>query len=123
MYKTYGFAYEGKNYLNPEILTSEVAVHEYTHLWDNYTQKTNPELLEKGKNILKNTSYWYEVKLDPNYADIKNNDDLVLSEIHSRICGKMADAVLGRITETDGKITKDKAIDWDKKRDWKPQHI
>ncbi len=31
----------------------------------------------------------------------------------------MADAVLGRITETDGKITKDKAIDWDKKRDWK----
>ena len=35
----------------------------------------------------------------------------------------MADAVLGRIAETDGKITKDKAIDWGKKRDWKPQHI
>ena len=75
------------------------------------------------KEKCKDTYYWNEVKSDPNYADIKNNDDLVLSEIHSRICGKMADAVLGRIAETDGKITKDKAIDWDKKRDWKPQHI
>lgn len=110
---TYGFAYEGKIYLNPDIMNSEVAVHEYTHLWDNYTQKTNPELWQKGKDIFKGTSYWYEVKYDPNYADIKNNDDLVLSEIHSRICGKMADAV----------HTKDKSIDWDKKRDWKPQHI
>ena len=36
---TYGFAYEGKIYLNPDIMNSEVAVHEYTHLWDNYTQK------------------------------------------------------------------------------------
>lgn len=67
------------------------------------------------KEKCKDTYYWNEVKSDPNYADIKNNDDLVLSEIHSRICGKMADAVLGRIAETDGKITKDKAIDWDKK--------
>lgn len=36
---TYGFVHEGKIYLNPEIMNSEVAVHEYTHLWDNYTQK------------------------------------------------------------------------------------
>ena len=112
--QTYGFAHNGKVYLNPDIMNSEVAVHEYTHLWDNYTQNTNPELWEKGKSILKDTYYWNEVKSDPNYADIADNDDLVLSEIHSRICGKMADAVLERIAETDGKITKDKAIDWDK---------
>ena len=111
---TYGFIYDGKIYLNSDIMNSEVAVHEYTHLWDNYTQKTNPELWQKGKDIFKGTSYWYEVKSDPNYADIKNNDDLVLSEIHSRICGKMADAVLTKIAEKDGVITKDKAIDWDK---------
>lgn len=41
---TYGFAYDGKIYLNSDIMNSEVAIHEYTHLWDNYTQKTNPEL-------------------------------------------------------------------------------
>ncbi len=110
---TYGFAYEGKIYLNPEICNSDVAVHEYTHLWDNYCQKTNPELWEKGKSILKDTYYWNEVKSDPNYTDIADNDDLVLSEIHSRICGKMADSVLTKIAEKDGKITKDKVIDWD----------
>ena len=51
--KTYGFAYEGNIYLNPEIMNSEVPLHEYTHLWDNYTQKTNPELWAKGKEIFK----------------------------------------------------------------------
>ena len=68
----------------------------------------------KGKEIFKDTYYWNEIKSDPNYTDIKNNDDLVLSEIHSRICGKIADTLFERIAETDGKITKDKAIDWDK---------
>lgn len=112
--QTYGFTYEGKIYLNPDIMNSEVAVHEYTHLWDNYTQKTNPQLWEKGKSIFKNTKFWEEVKADPNYADIADNDDLLLSEVHSRICGKMADKVLSRIAEQDGKLTQETVIDWDK---------
>ena len=91
---TYGFAHNGKIYLNPDVMNSEAAVHEYTHLWDAYTQKTNPELWEKGLNIFKGTHYWEEVKSDPNYADISNDDNLVLSEIHSRICGKMAEKIL-----------------------------
>ena len=41
---TYGFAYNGKIYLNPDVMNSEAAVHEYTHRWDAYTQKTNPDL-------------------------------------------------------------------------------
>lgn len=108
----YGFAYNGKIYLNPDIMNSNVAVHEYTHLWDSYTQRTNPELWQKGKDIFKNTHYWEEVKNDPNYADIADDDDLVLSEIHARICGDIAQKVLEHIAEIDGKITKDKAIDW-----------
>lgn len=111
--KTYGFAYEAKIYLNPEIWNSEVAVHEYTHLWDNYIQRTNPELWEKGKSIFKNTNFWEEVKADPNYADISDNDDLLLSEVHAQICGKMADAILTKIAERDGELTKDTVIDWD----------
>lgn len=111
---TYGFAYEGKIYLNPDIMNSEVAVHEYTHLWDAYTQRTNPELWQKGKEIFKNTQFWKDVKADPNYADIANNEDLLLSEVHSQICGKMAEEILNRIAERDGELTKDTVIDWDK---------
>lgn len=114
---TYGFAYEGKIYLNPEIMNSEVPLHEYTHLWDAYTQKTNPELWQKGKEIFKKTYLWDEVKNDPNYSEIKDNDDLVLSEAHARICGKMADAILTKIAERDGELTKDTVIDWNKEVD------
>ena len=112
--KTYGFAYKGKIYLNPDVMNSETAIHEYTHLWDNYTQKTNPELWEKGKQIFMNTKLWNEVKSDPNYADIAADDDLVLSEVHSRLCGKIGDKILEKIIEQDGQLTADKAIDWDK---------
>ena len=111
---TYGFAYENKIYLNPDVMTSKAAVHEYTHLWDAYTQRTNPELWEKGKALFKNTSYWNEVRQDADYASIAGNDDLILSEIHARICGDIADKVLDRILESDGKLSRDSVADWDK---------
>ena len=111
---TYGFACNGKIYLDPETISSNVAVHEYTHLWDEYTQRTNPKLWQKGMDILSRTHLWTEVKNDPNYADIADDDNLVLSECHARICGKVAQQVLERIAEQDGGITKDKVIDWDK---------
>ena len=110
--KIYGFSHQGKIYLNPEIATSETPLHEYTHLWDNYIQNTNRELWEKGKNILRNTKFWEEVKDDPNYAEIAEDEDLLLSEVHAQICGKMADAILAKIQEQDGELTKNTVIDW-----------
>lgn len=109
----YGFAYEGKIYLNPDVMNSEAAVHEYTHLWDKYTQETNPELWEKGLNLFKGTSIWNEVINDKNYADIKDDENLVLSECHSRIVGKIADKVLQKVLERDGVITQKAMLDWD----------
>lgn len=113
----YGFVHEGKIYLNPDIMNSNAAVHEYTHLWDAYTQKTNPELWQKGLDIFKGTNYWNEVISDPNYQDIKDDENLVLSEIHSRICGDIAEKVLNRIAELDGEQAKFDAIDWDREID------
>ena len=112
---TYGFAYEGKIYLNPDIMNSEVAVHEYTHLWDNLTRKENPELWNKGLQIFKGTSIWNEVVNDENYADIKDDENLVLSECHARITGKVAEEVLRRISEMDGTAKQADMIDWDRK--------
>ncbi len=112
--QTYGFTHNGKVYLNPEIMNANAAVHEYTHLWDKYMQNSNPELWERGKEILSKTHLWSEVKADPNYADISNDDDLILSEVHSRICGRIAEQVLERIAREDGEIARDKAIDWDR---------
>ena len=110
----YGFVHKGKIYLNPEIMNSNAAVHEYTHLWDAYTQKTNPELWDKGLDLFRNTKYWDEVISDPNYQDIKDDENLVLSEIHSRICGDIAEKVLEQIAQLDGEQVKLDAIDWNK---------
>ena len=111
---TYGFAYNGKIYLNPDFLNSNVAVHEYTHLWDKYIQNTNPELWERGKEAFKKTSLWEQVKNDPSYTEIAGDEDLVLSECHARICGEIAQSVLEKIAREDGQIAKDAVIDWDK---------
>ena len=111
--QVYGFTFEGKIYLNPDIMNSNVAVHEYTHLWDEYTKRTNPELWNKGKDILKNTYLWNEIKNSPDYADIADNEDLLTSEVHSRICGKIAQSVLERILKENGEISKDIVIDWE----------
>lgn len=110
---TYGFAHNGKIYLNPDVMNSETAVHEYTHLWDAYIQRTNPELWNKGLEVFKNTSLWNDVINDENYSDIKNNENLVLSECHARLCGKIADEVLQKVLERDGELKKADMINWD----------
>lgn len=114
----YSFVHNGKIYLNSEIMNSNAAVHEYTHLWDAYTQKTNPELWNKGLELFKDSKYWNEVISDPNYQDINDDENLVLSEIHSRICGDIAEKVLNRIAELDGEQVKLDTIDWDEET-WK----
>ncbi len=112
--QTYGFAHNGKIYLNPDTLGTEVAVHEYTHLWDNLIQKDNPELWNKGLEIFKGTSIWNEVVNDEHYADIKEDENLVLSECHALITGKVAKAALRKIAEVDGTEKQADMIDWDK---------
>jgi len=46
----YGFVNNGKIYLNPDLMNSKDAVHEYTHLWDAYTRR---QILNSGIKDLK----------------------------------------------------------------------
>lgn len=110
----YGFAYNGQIYADKNLMTSNVLSHEYTHLWDNYTKNENPELWERGKNVFKKTALWNEVVNDPSYQNIRNNEDEILSECHSRIVGKFAQSVLERIARENGEKAKNAVIDWDK---------
>lgn len=111
--EVYGFTFDGEIYIDEDLLNSNVLAHEYTHIWDNYVQKNNPELWQKGMTCLKGTSLWYEITEDKNYENLRTDDE-ILSECHARIVGKMAEQVLERIAARDGELTKDKIIDWDK---------
>ena len=83
----YGYVENGVVYLNPALMNPNTAIHEYTHLWDNALMQLNKPLWERGKKLMKQTSVWNEVINDPDYADIKDNEDLVASEVHSRLVG------------------------------------
>ena len=111
--EVYGFTFDGEIYIDEDLVNSNVLAHEYTHIWDNYVQKNNPELWQKGMTCLKGTSLWYEITEDKNYENLRTDDE-ILSECHARIVGKMAEQVLERIAARDGELTKDKIIDWDR---------
>lgn len=111
--EVYGFTFDGEIYIDENLVNSNVLAHEYTHVWDNYVQKNNPDLWQKGMNCLKGTSLWYEITEDKNYENLRTDDE-ILSECHARIVGKMTEQVLERIAARDGELTKDKIIDWDR---------
>ena len=84
----YGWTVDGKVYLNRDAMNPQTPLHEYTHLWDEMVRRENPELWERGKELMKQTPLWQEVMDDPNYADICDDEDAVASEVHSRLTGK-----------------------------------
>lgn len=86
--RVYGWTVGGKVYLNRDAMNPEAPLHEYTHLWDEMVRRENPELWERGKELLKQTDEWEKVMNDPAYADIRDNEDAVASEVHSRLTGK-----------------------------------
>ena len=90
----YGWTQGGKVFLTKEGMNAETPIHEYTHLWDKMVQQKNPELWNRGKELLKQTPTWNEVVNDKNYANIAHDEDAVASEVHSRLSGENGAKVL-----------------------------
>lgn len=84
----YGWSVNGKIYLTEAGLNPETPIHEYTHLWADAMMKQNKQGWNSIKSLLKDTLVWKEVIADPNYSNIKDNEDAVASEVLSRISGK-----------------------------------
>ena len=98
----YGATVGGKIYLNGNALNPEVPIHEYTHIWDAACQKLNPELWNRGVELMKQTPMWEEVKNDPNYADLQTDDEIA-SEVHSRLTGIDGSRILQEMVERNKK--------------------
>lgn len=84
----YGWTVNGKIYLTEAGLNPDTPIHEYTHLWADAMMKQNKQGWNSIKSLLKDTPVWKEVIADPNYSNIKDNEDAVASEVLSRISGK-----------------------------------
>jgi len=106
----YGFAYNGEIWLDETKVSPNAAIHEYTHLWDNALMRVQPALWRRGKELMRQTSLWNEIAADENYgkkwaAQGKTQeeiDDLVASEVHSRLVGEGGEELLLRIAKEKG---------------------
>lgn len=97
--EVYGWTVGGKVFLNRDAMNPETPLHEYTHLWDAMVRKENPELWERGMELMKQTPAWKEVVEDPNYADIAADEDAVASEVHARLTGQQGAETMERMVE------------------------
>ena len=97
--KVYGWTDGKKIYLTKAGINPNTPVHEYTHLWAKAMMQKNPKGWNSIKSLLKGTPIWDEVINDPNYSDIKNNEDAVASEVLSRISGSENAAKLEKMAQ------------------------
>ncbi len=86
---------DGNIYLDETKITPEHPIHEYTHLWDRALQQRNPELWNRGVELMKQTSLWDEILNNENYGKLwqakgmpqEQLDNLIASEVHARLTG------------------------------------
>ena len=107
----YGYATpDGKIYLDERVIKPEHPIHEYTHLWDRVVRSKNEALWNRGVELMKQTSLWNEYLNHPEYGqkwitegkNSKELDDLIASEVHSRLVGKEGESLLLTIAAEKG---------------------
>lgn len=89
--KVYGWTDGSGIYLTPLGMNPNSPIHEYTHIWDQYIQKENPKLWKEMVDTFKKTQMWQQVRENPNYRSIWDDDDRMASEVHSRLSGAMSE--------------------------------
>lgn len=95
----YGWTDGKKIYLTEAGINPNTPVHEYTHLWAKAMMQKNPKGWQSIKDLLRGTPVWNEVLNDPNYSSIHSNEDLVASEVLSRISGTQNAAKLEQMAQ------------------------
>ena len=97
--EVYGWVANGKIYLTERGLNPETPIHEYTHIWDAVCQRENPKLWAEGVALMKQTPLWEQVRTNPAYADIADNENALASEVHARLTAPGGTAILVEMME------------------------
>ena len=111
--EVYGLVKDGRIYLDPNVATSETAVHEYTHLWGDMLRRKDSEQWSHTVKGLKNSVLWEEVK--ELYPELQTDDEIadeVLSTFSGRRGAERLREEARRVADGDGGVfTKAKAIE------------
>ena len=69
----YGYALGNKVYLDPSILSSETAIHEFGHIWVSFAKAHHPELYLKLLDKVKDSGYMKYVDNHPLYSSLEKS--------------------------------------------------
>ena len=93
----YGYTDGKQIVLNQEHLNPNTPIHEYQHLWRTAAKKMNPELIEHGDNLIMQTQLFADLKQDPNYNHL--TDEQICDEAFARLTGEDGAAILEQMAK------------------------
>ncbi len=90
---------KGVIYLNRNNIRLDVPIHEYTHIWSQILRETNPELWERGIELMKQTPMWNEIKNNEAYT--LRDDNAIADEVLAWLAGNNGADIFAKL-DSDG---------------------
>lgn len=93
----YGYTDGNEIVLNQEHLNPNTPIHEYQHIWRTAAKAKNPELIEHGDNLIKQTEWFKNLQNDPNYSHL--SEEKLCDEAFARLTGDEGEAILEQMAK------------------------
>ena len=93
----YGYTDGNEIVLNKEHLNPNTPIHEYQHIWRTAAKAKNPELIEHGDNLIKQTEWFKNLQSDPNYKHL--SEEKLCDEAFARLTGDEGEAILEQMAK------------------------
>lgn len=93
----YGYTDGNEIVLNQKHLNPNTPIHEYQHIWRTAAKAKNPELIEHGDNLIKQTEWFKNLQSDPNYSHL--SEEKLCDEAFARLTGDEGEAILEQMAK------------------------
>lgn len=93
----YGYTDGNEIVLNQDHLNPNTPIHEYQHIWRTAAKAKNPELIEHGDNLIKQTEWFKNLQSDPNYKHL--SEEKLCDEAFARLTGDEGEAILEQMAK------------------------
>ena len=93
----YGYTDGKEIVLNQEHLNPNTPIHEYQHIWRTAAKAKNPELIEHGDNLIKQTEWFKNLQNNPNYKHL--SEEKLCDEAFARLTGDEGEEILEQMAK------------------------
>lgn len=72
----FGFVHNNIVYLNRDKVKKDTPIHEFGHLWNEYIKNNNPDVFQRGLQLIENSEYHNQVKRNEAYSHLDEQGQL-----------------------------------------------